>query len=405
MNRFDLITPEGTKDLLFGECQARREVENNLRNIFIGMGYSEVMTPGIEFFDVFNKKSSYMPQESIYKLTDAKSRLIAIRPDSTIPIARMVATRLKDYALPLRLFYNQSIYSINPALSGRSDEEVQAGIELIGSSSKKADLEVLSLAIQALSSYDSENFRIEIGDIGFFTELVSRLNVDSSVEEDIRRLIEVKNYPALNDFLDSIGENQITKALKQLPRLFGGVEVFEKASTLFSDEKIELILSDLKDLYNKLEMLGFNGKIAVDLGIVNRTNYYTGIVFRGYLQGYGETVLSGGRYDKLISEFGYDVPAIGFGINVDAVSSIIRKNNKSSNSPKTDIIVFGDKGYEMKALTVAQKLYNEGRKVENAVFETIEEVKEYAKLYCIKEICIVSENIEFINLQGGANNE
>ncbi len=405
MKRFDLITPEGTKDLLFDECQARREVENNLRNIFIGMGYSEVMTPGIEFFDVFNKISSYIPQESIYKLTDAKSRLIAIRPDSTIPIARMVATRLKDYALPLRLFYNQSIYSINPALSGRSDEEVQAGIELIGSSSKKADLEVLSLAIQALSSYDSENFRIEIGDIGFFTELVSRLNVDSSVEEDIRRLIEVKNYPALNDFLDSIGENQITKALKQLPRLFGGVEVFEKASTLFSDEKIELILSDLKDLYNKLEMLGFNGKIAVDLGIVNRTNYYTGIVFRGYLQGYGETVLSGGRYDKLISEFGYDVPAIGFGINVDAVSSIIRKNNKSSNSPKTDIIVFGDKGYEMKALTVAQKLYNEGRKVENAVFETIEEVKEYAKLYLIKEICIVSENIEFINLQGGANNE
>lgn len=405
MNRFDLITPEGTKDLLFDECQARREVENNLRNIFIGMGYSEVMTPGIEFFDVFNKISSYIPQESIYKLTDAKSRLIAIRPDSTIPIARMVATRLKDYALPLRLFYNQSIYSINPALSGRSDEEVQAGIELIGSSSKKADLEVLSLAIQALSSYDSKNFRIEIGDIGFFTELVSRLNVDSSVEEDIRRLIEVKNYPALNDFLDSIGENQITKALKQLPRLFGGVEVFEKASTLFSDEKIELILSDLKDLYNKLEMLGFNGKIAVDLGIVNRTNYYTGIVFRGYLQGYGETVLSGGRYDKLISEFGYDVPAIGFGINVDAVSSIIRKNNKSSNSPKTDIIVFGDKGYEMKALTVAQKLYNEGRKVENAVFETIEEVKEYVKLYLIKEICIVSENIEFINLQGGANNE
>ncbi len=405
MKRFDLITPEGTKDLLFDECQARREVENNLRNIFIGMGYSEVVTPGIEFFDVFNKKSSYIPQECIYKLTDAKSRLIAIRPDSTIPIARMVATRLKDYALPLRLFYNQSIYSINPALSGRSDEEVQAGIELIGSSSKKADLEVLSLAIQALSSYDSENFRIEIGDIGFFTELVSRLDVDSSVEEDIRRLIEVKNYPALNDFLDSIGDNQITKALKQLPRLFGGVEVFEKASTLFSDEKIDLILSDLKGLYNKLEILGFNGRIAVDLGIVNRTNYYTGIVFRGYLQGYGEAVLSGGRYDKLISEFGYDVPAIGFGINVDAVSSIIRKNNKSSDSTKTDIIVFGNNGYEMKALTVAQKLYNEGKKVENAVFETIEEVKEYAKLYCIKEICKVSESIEFINLQGGADNE
>jgi ATP phosphoribosyltransferase regulatory subunit len=404
MKRFDLITPEGTKDLLFEECQARREVETKLINTFIGMGYSEVVTPGIEFFDVFNKESSYIPQENLYKLSDSKSRLVTIRPDSTIPIARMVATRLKDYTLPLRLFYNQSIYSINPALSGRSDEIVQAGIELIGSSSRKADLEVLSLAIQALSSFDSDNFRIEIGDIGFFTELVSRLGVNSDIEEEIRRLIEVKNYPALNDLLDTIGNNKITYALKQLPRLFGGVEVFEKASTLFSDEKIEQILSDLKDLYNKLEELGYNGKINLDLGIVNRTNYYTGIVFRGYLQGYGEAVLSGGRYDKLISEFGYDVPAIGFGINVDAISLIQRKNKNNSPS-KTEIIVFGNNGFEIKALTVLQQLNNEGKIAENAVFETLDEVKAYTKIKGINQIYVVSEDIEIINMQGGADNE
>lgn len=405
MKRFDLITPEGTKDLLFEECLARREVEKGLHNIFKGMGYSEVVTPGIEFFDVFNKKSSYIPQENLYKLSDSKGRLVAIRPDSTIPIARMAATRLKDYTLPLRLFYNQSIYLNNPLLSGRSDEIVQAGIELIGSPSKKADLEVISIAIQALSSYDSDNFRLEIGDIGFFTELVSQLEVDDIVIEEIRRLIEVKNYPALNDLLDTIGNNKITRALKQLPRLFGGVEVFEKASTLFSDKKIDLILSNLKDLYNKLEELGYNGKIAVDLGIVNRTNYYTGVVFRGYLQGCGDCVLSGGRYDKLISEFGIDIPAIGFGINVDSISAILRKAGKTPTLNKSDVIVFAESGYEMKGLSISQSLYLQGRIVENSVFENLDEVKAYAKAKGISEICIVSDEIVNITLQGGADNE
>ena len=325
MKKYDLITPEGTKDILFEECNIKRCVEENLRGLFSGFGYSEVQTPGLEFYDVFNKQSSFIPQERLYKLSDAKCRLVVLRPDSTIPIARMVATRLKDYSLPIRLFYNQSIYSVTPALAGRSDEEVQTGIELIGSSSKKADLEVLSLAIQALSSFDSDNFRLEIGDIGFFTELVSKLNIDDNISEEIRRLIEVKNYPALNDLIDSIGNNEITRALKQLPRLFGGAEVFEKAATLFTDEKTDKILSELKDLYIKLSDLNYNGKITVDLGIVNRTNYYTGVVFRGYLQGCGDSVLSGGRYDKLINEFGLDIPATGFGVNVDSVSSLIRK--------------------------------------------------------------------------------
>lgn len=405
MKRYDLLTPEGTKDLLFEDCIARRDVEKTFNKIFKGFGYSEVVTPGIEFYDVFNKNSRYFPQENLYKLVDAKGRLIAIRPDSTIPIARMVATRLKEANFPLRLFYNQSIFSINPSLTGRSDEIVQAGIELIGSDSKRADLEVLSIAIQALSSYDDNKFRLEIGDIGFFKELVSQLNVEVIVSEEIRRLIEVKNYPALNDLLDSIGDNKITKALKQLPRLFGGVEVFEKAATLFSDEKIELILSNLKDVYNNLESLGFNGKITVDLGIVNRTDYYTGVVFRGYLYGYGEAVLSGGRYDKLISEFGLDVPATGFGVNVDAVATMLRRNGKMPKPSIADVIVFGEKGFEMKAMMASQSLVKQGKVVENAVFETTQEVSDYAIKKGIKEICIVGNETKTICLNGGAENE
>lgn len=99
--------------------------------------------------------------------------------------------------------------------------------------------------------------------------------------------------------------------LKQLPRLFGGEEVFDKAANLFDDAKTEYILSYLRSIYHDLAALGMKEKISVDLGIVNRNDYYTGVVFRGYIEGFGETVLSGGRYDTLLSEFGADLPATG----------------------------------------------------------------------------------------------
>ena len=200
-------------------------------NLFKGRGYSEMITPGLEFYDVFNLKSPYFPQENMYKLIDHKGRLLVMRPDSTLPIARVVATRLKDAALPLRLCYNQAVYRTEPALKGKSDEIVQTGIELIGSQMKIADLEVISTAVDALREFGLE-FSIELGHIGIFRELVSRLDADDHTKSKIRKLIETKNFPALNDLLDSLGNNSVTTALKKLPALFGGDEVFERQRNL-----------------------------------------------------------------------------------------------------------------------------------------------------------------------------
>lgn len=405
MRRKDLITPEGTRDLLFDECLARRIVENKFSTIFSNRGYSEVVTTGLEFYDVFSRGSRAIPQENLYKLTDSKGRIITIRPDSTIPIARLVATRLKEASLPLRLFYIQSVYENNALLKGHSDEIVQAGIELIGSSSKKADFEILSMAMETLSAFEKDSFRIEIGNIGFFNELVSKLNIDSDTKEEIAYLVSTKSYSALNDLLDTIGDNNVIKALKQLPRLFGGEEVFEKASSLFSDEKIECILSELKKVYSNLSKLGFAGKIIVDLGTTNKNDYYSGLIFRGYLEGIGEPVLSGGRYDKLINEFGYDIAATGFGINVNAVSTLLLKSDDAPTLEKSEVIVFSDDTYMMDAINYANELAKNGVKCENSLFATLEETVEYAKKNKIKKIININEKIEEINVTGGAENE
>ncbi|HOF69365.1 MAG TPA: ATP phosphoribosyltransferase regulatory subunit, partial [Ruminococcus sp.] len=326
MKNYDLITPEGTKDLLFEESMVRREIENNLHEIFKKSGYCEFITPGLEFYDVFNLNSSYFPQENLYKLTDSKGRLLVLRPDSTMPIARAVATRLKDATLPLRIFYNQNVYRTEPSLKGRSVEIGQTGIELIGSQMKTADLEVISMAAAALKACGL-NFSLEIGNIGVFKELVSRLEVSEREKEYIRQLIETKNFPALNDMLDSIGSGNVTEALKKLPALFGGEEVFEKAKKVMPDEKITEILDELKEIYKDVsDICGKDIEITVDLGLVNKTDYYTGLIIKGYLQGHGDEVLSGGRYNKLISEFGYDIPAVGFAVNVDAIAKVTSKN-------------------------------------------------------------------------------
>ncbi len=389
MKNYDLITPEGTKDYLFGECIVRRNIEDSLMALFKSCGYSEIITPGLEFYDVFNLNSRYFPQEDLYKLTDSKGRLLVMRPDTTMPIARVVATRLRDAILPLKLCYGQTVYRTEAALKGRSDEIVQAGIELIGSQMKMADLEVVSTAVEALRSTGME-FSLEIGHIGIFKELVGRLEVSDRVKENIRKLIETKNFPALNDLLDSLGTSHITNALKKLPALFGGDEVFEKAEELMPDENIKRILDELRELYtDTAEICGGEGNITVDLGLVNKTDYYTGFIIKGYLQGHGEEVLSGGRYDKLISEFGYDIPAVGFAVNVNAVAKVIEKYGVIPAMPRPDAIVFAAEGCEVAAIKAARELREQGLIVENALFDDIESVRAYAMDNKIPKVVVI----------------
>ena len=399
MKKNDLITPEGTRDLLFNDCLARREVELKLAGLFKSFGYSEVVTPGIEFYDLFSGSSRHFRQERMYKLTDSKGRLIAIRPDSTVPIARLASTRLAEAVLPLRLFYNQTVYENNILLKGRSDEIFQSGIELIGGEDKeRADYEAMCLALEALGSFDADNFRFEIGDIGYFKELVSKLEADESTREEIRLLISAKNYPALNDILDEVGPAPVAAALKALPRLFGGAEVFDKAAALFTDDRIDNILQHLKDVYGKLSELGYGGKISVDLGIVSHVDYYTGIVFKGYLSGVGQSVLKGGRYDGLLGEFGRPCPAVGFGVNCDEVAGYLRRNELAPSISAPSCIIFAEAGHSAEAVAFAREIVSGGEVAEIGLHSTLEATKEYAKKRGIKKIYIIGGTAGTIEL-------
>jgi ATP phosphoribosyltransferase regulatory subunit/ATP phosphoribosyltransferase len=326
---YNKITPEGTKDLLFRESDTRKKVMDTLRNIFEDSGYNYVITPGFEFYDVFSSSELYFPQESMYKLVDDRGRIIVARPDSTIPIARLVATKLKGYPLPLKLCYEQTIFRKNPGLSGRSDETMQSGVELIGDSSFRSDIEILTLGIKALSACQTKKLRIEIGHIGVFKLLMENIDTSDDQKAAIHEYIATKNYAALSSKLDKLKKDRTTDLLKELPKLFGGKEVIAKAEKLFSDYDVRIteMIEYLKKIFCELNKLGFEEYVIIDFGLVNQAEYYSSLVFRGYIESVGEAVLSGGRYDGLLKDFGYDQPATGFAINVDLMTYNALKDN------------------------------------------------------------------------------
>lgn len=394
MRKFDLITPEGTRDLLFEESTARRSVEEKLQKLFKSYGYSEVITPELEFYDVFSSKVRHYPQESMYKLSDSKGRLMVLRPDSTLPIARLAATRLKDEITPLKLFYSQNIFRINPKNSGRDDEITQSGIEIIGGVPKRADMEILNLATESLKACSVEEFRLEIGDSAFFKALIPHITSNEDEIEAIREAIENKNFPELHALLCKYPKNKFTKALEALPELFGGEEVFEKAKKYFSYKETSAILEELKQVYDYLCCLGIKEQLAVDLGLVNKANYYTGIVFRGYIQGYGMSVLSGGRYDGLAGDFGSNRPATGFAVNVNAAAAAILKNKKNMLDEPVQVLVYADESALYQGITRCRELVASGVRAENSLHDSIYEAFEYAAKKGIMRIDEVDKNGE-----------
>ena len=230
MRTYSKITPEGARDLLFEECRARREAQARLSRVFSLRGYREVITPGLEYFDVFNLPGAAVSQQEMYKCTDNHGRLLVFRPDSTLPIARMAASRLQGQEKPLRFFYSQTIYRNRPDLSGRSDESAQMGIELMGAGGIRADLEVIAAAVAALSACVPD-FRVEIGHARFFQALADQLPLSLEDKETLRDTIESKNYAALSELLDPLGDLPPARAMAQLPRLFGGEEACGTPST------------------------------------------------------------------------------------------------------------------------------------------------------------------------------
>nr|WP_297171231.1 ATP phosphoribosyltransferase regulatory subunit [uncultured Agathobaculum sp.] len=338
MNRFRISTPEGTRDLLFASCRTLRQAERSVRDALEGCGYSEVITPAVEYYDVFSQANPELNQQNMLKIIDRSGRICVVRPDNTTPIARIAATRLADTALPVRLYYSQKVFRSVAGGHGHKGEFLQIGAELIGADGLEADQDMLSAAFRALNATGADSFRIELGHAEIYKALMEELGADDRAAEDIRRLIENKSFAALGDALARYGDCPAAKALGAMPQLFGGIEVLDEVESLTGNVRVLGAVSYLRSLYQSLDEAGCGSRIMIDLGLVHEMDYYTGVMFRGYIGGAGAAILSGGRYNALCAKFGRDLPAGGFGIDIESVADSLCDARRPAAATRRDTV-------------------------------------------------------------------
>ncbi len=185
MENWNKYIPEGMKDILFKESNIKLNIEDQLRKIYKYSGFSEIISPTIEFYDVFNSNIQAIPQEKMYKLFDNLGRILVLRPDMTTPIGRITGTKMKDCTYPLKLCYTANIFRVNEKLNGKRGEITQSGIEIIGTNGIKSDVDSIVTAINALLSLGLKNFKIELGEAGFFQALTENMEIK---EENLKKI-------------------------------------------------------------------------------------------------------------------------------------------------------------------------------------------------------------------------
>lgn len=358
MNKKNML-PEGTRDIILDDCIIKRSLEKKVDDLFKIWGYSEVVTPTVEFYETFNNKVS-LSEEDMYKFFDNKGHILVLRPDMTIPIARVMQTKLKDEKLPVKMRYSSNVFRVHESLVGKRNEFTDCGVENIGSSDIESDFEMIILALEALKKLGVKNFKLEIGNIGFFKSVLKSVNISDDEKKKLASLIQNKSLKNLEDYLDTLNISEDYKRFfNKLPWMFGGKDILKEAKKLAFNRELKENLDYLEDIYNNVEKMGYGDNVTFDLGLVLRLNYYTGIIFRGYCDGVGDTILRGGRYDNLIKIKDKCIPSIGFSISVDSLITNIKETGTYEKEKK--VILYYNPDKKIEAVTKGNELRNKGQ--------------------------------------------
>lgn len=379
MEKVLLHTPVGVRDVYGRECAVKLTVENNINKTFNIYGYHNIQTPTFEFFDIFSKERGSVASKNLYKFFDREGNTLVLRPDLTPSIARAVAKYYMDVNVPVKLCYNANTYINNSELQGKLKEITQLGCELINDDSVEADAEIIALVVDSLKAAGLTEFLVEIGQVDFYKGLLQECGFDEDIEQELRIRIENKNNFGVEELLDSQNiAGDLKHAFLKLPQLFGSVEVLETAKKLTTNKKALKAVARLEKLYAILEDYGVAKYISFDLGMLSNFNYYTGIIFKAYTYGSGDEIVAGGRYDKLLGQFGKNAAAIGFAVYMDQIMIAVSGQLIKENTDYAYEVVIYEAKFRKYALQLATDLRNQGIKVELIPKKRDIAIEEYA---------------------------
>ena len=335
--------PAGTRDWLPPELQRKRAVEAVLRGVFQRWAYAEVQTPSFERFDALELGLGDGVAQKTFLFNDRGGTQLALRPEMTTPVARLVSTRMRGAPLPIRLSYVQSAYRYEEPQEGRMREFTQAGLELIGSSGADADAESLFTALEALDALGLSDARFDLNHAAIIDGVLNNVAWEPAQLATCKRLIAGRNIVALREFLSATGHAEAAGDLVGLVMLRGREDVLQRASERCSTAEGREGIGRLREILARADRLGFGERLAVDLSLLRDVSYYTGFIFEGFASEVGFALCGGGRYDSLLPRFGFEAGAVGWSVNVERLLIALERRHSSQfgDAPAVDVLVSG----------------------------------------------------------------
>lgn len=403
-----LHTPQGVKDYLPGEYIYKKETEKRIENVFSKYSYSPLSSPMVEFVEVFDGAGSINPKR-MNIFIDRDGSIVSLRADMTPPIARIAATAYGNEDIPLRFYYIENAFRHNESYQGKLREFTQAGVELIGINSVEADAEVIAVAVNSLLETGLKSFRIDVGHVSFFNGIMEEAGFNEETKNKIQQCIIKKRFTEVEEIVEMADIPQgLKEFLSELPLYIGGFDVLKKVRGIVNNETAVEAIEELESIFELLKGYRLDEYVRFDFSVVGHLDYYTGIIFRGYAKGTGFSIISGGRYDRLVKNYGSDYPAVGFGIRVNDLISALSNQNVKYEVQRADTLLVYTKEGRRNALMVADELRSKGLGIENSLLgDNIEKNIEYAKKKNLGGILYFYDNdsVKAININDGSEKE
>ena len=396
MNNQLLHTPEGVRDIYAEEYARKLAVEQKIQHVFSLYGYQSIETPVFEFFDIFKKERGSVGSQGMYKFFDRDNNTLVLRPDMTPPIARCVAKYYMDETKPLRLCYLGPTFINGTSYQGRLKESTQTGAELIGDDTADADAEMIAMVIDALKETGLKEFQVELGQVEFYRGLVEESGMNEETQEQLRILIENKNYFGVEELLSeqTMGED-LKKLFLKLPELFGDIDQIRLAKSMTTNERALGAIHRLEEVQEILDSYGLGDYVSYDLGMLSKYSYYTGIIFKAYTYGTGEYIVSGGRYDKLLEQFGKKAAAVGFAIMADQLLLALSRQKIRIDVKMNDTIILYDPAARDRAIRLVCQFRNAGIPAQltpRAESESMDAYLDYARRFQLHRLISLPED-------------
>ena len=400
-----LHTPDGVRDIYGVECTRKAAIQNRILEIFHLYGYQDIETPTFEFFDIFNESRGSVKAKEMFKFFDRDNHTLVLRPDETPAIARCVTKYFTEEDMPLRLCYLERTFINNTSYQVRLKEAAQTGVELIGDDSSDADAEILAMVIRALKAAGLTEFQVELGEVDFFRGLLEESGMDEEMEEKLRELIENKNYFGVEELvMEQPIPQELKDAFLKLPELFGSLEEIQAAREFTKNPRALRAIDRLEEVNRILEYYDLSEYVSYDLGMLSQYQYYTGIIFKAYTYGTGDYIVNGGRYDKLLVQFGKDAPAVGFGISVDDLMLALSRQKIDTPVRVVNTMILFEPESREQAIQLAKHFRDTSMPVQlqlKKADKTLEAYKAYAGRTTITNLLYLDEkgfSVKIVNL-------